>query len=116
MVIALFFCATTVTSCISGSKQKKARDTEMAKRLDAEEKLSKVSSDKTAIDEQIGALTRELENQKTAFEKIKKALTQEQLVNKSLQEELDKVSKLKETLEEKLSAALAENSQKSAKK
>ncbi|HNX80872.1 MAG TPA: hypothetical protein PKL77_01850 [Candidatus Omnitrophota bacterium] len=115
-VATLFFMATTVASCMTGSKQKKSRDVEMAKRLDVEEKLSKISSDKSVIDEKISALTRELDAQKAAFEKMQKVLVQEQLVNKSLQEELDKVSKLKDTLEEKLNAALTGNSQKTVKR
>lgn len=115
-VAMLFFMATTVTSCLTNGKQKKSRDVEMAKRLDAEEKLSKVSSDKTVTDEKITTLTREIDAQKAALEKMQRTLTQEQLVNKSLQEELDKVSKLKDSFEEKLNAALAGNSQKAVKK
>jgi chromosome segregation ATPase len=105
VLTAIFFIG-TIGSCRDAFLQKSARDKEMAKRLDSEEKMSKFAQDKTALEEKVKKAENELEEEKTAHQATKKALTQEQLVNQSLKDELQKVTKLKETLEEDLKEAL----------
>ncbi|MDP2941427.1 MAG: hypothetical protein Q8N85_04140 [Candidatus Omnitrophota bacterium] len=101
--ILLIIC---VGSCSGSRRVQNVRDSEMAKRLDAEEKLSKTLQEKNKSDEKLALREKELEEEKAAHQATKKALVQEQLVNQSLKEELQKVSKLKEALEDDLKEAL----------
>ncbi|MGD0336631.1 MAG: hypothetical protein ABSB18_05980 [Candidatus Omnitrophota bacterium] len=103
---ALFFIV-AVGSCSANFRMTKLRDVEMGKRLDIEEKLSKISQQGNLLTEKLKAKEKELDDEKAAHQAVKKALVQEQLVDQSLKEELEKVTKLKETLEEDLKDALA---------
>ncbi len=109
----IFFFA-TLSSCNSAMRQKTARDKEMSARLQLEEKMSKFSQEKSALEEKAKAKEKEADEAKQGFETTKKVLVQEQLVNESLKEELQKVTKLKETLENDLRNALV--AEKKAKK
>ena len=102
---AVFFFA-TLSSCNSAMRQKSARDKEMSARLQLEEKMSKFSQEKGALEEKAKAKEKEADEAKQSFESAKKVLVQEQLVNESLKEELQKVTKLKEKLENDLENAL----------
>ncbi|MCG2714354.1 MAG: hypothetical protein L6308_05925 [Candidatus Omnitrophica bacterium] len=113
VLTAIFFFA-TLSSCNSAVRQKAARDKEMSARLQLEEKMSKFSSEKSALEEKALAKEKEALEAKQNFETTKKVLLQEQLVNESLKEELQKVTKLKENLENDLKNALA--AEKRAKK
>lgn len=101
-VLLVILLVIAVTSCNQAGKLKAAHDQEMAKRLDSEEKLNKLTQDKSAQEGKVAELARELEAQKAAHEITKKALLQEQSVNQSLKIELEKINKLKEKLEENL--------------
>ncbi|MDD4899299.1 MAG: hypothetical protein PHT31_01325 [Candidatus Omnitrophica bacterium] len=105
-VLAAIFFLGTISSCGNAVRQKRARDKEMATRLDLEEKMSKFNQEKLGLETKITALSQQVEEEKTALETTKKALLQEQLVGQSLKEELQKVTKLKEALEEDLKDAL----------
>lgn len=105
-ILSVIFFITSVGSCSGSRRVQLLRDSEMAKRLDAEEKLNKAAQDKTRAEEKSSLKEKELEEEKAAHQATKKALVQEQLVNQSLKEELQKVSKLKEALEEDLKEAL----------
>jgi hypothetical protein len=91
-VLLLIACAVLVIfniqSCAAGMRQKKAREKEMAVRLDAEEKLAAFSGEKQAFEEKLKAKEQELIDEKTAHQATKKSLLQEQLVNQGLKEEL----------------------------
>jgi small-conductance mechanosensitive channel len=113
VLTAIFFFA-TLSSCNSALRQKTARDKEMSARLQLEEKMSKFSQEKSALEEKAKAKEKESEEAKQGLETTKKVLIQEQLVNESLKEELQKVTKLKETLENDLKNALV--AEKKAKK
>ncbi|MDD5477226.1 MAG: hypothetical protein PHG87_03335 [Candidatus Omnitrophica bacterium] len=99
-VLSMVFFFGTLSSCSSAMRQKAAHDKEMAARLVLEEKMSKFSQDKSALEEKAKAKEKEAQELKDALEATKKVLLQDQLVNQSLKEELEKVTKLKETLEE----------------
>ena len=105
LLTAVFFFA-TLSSCNSAMRQKAARDKEMSVRLQLEEKMSKFSSEKSALEEKVKAKEKEAEEAKQAFETTEKVLLQEQLINGSLKEELKKVTKLKENFENDLKNAL----------
>lgn len=105
-ILAIIFFLGTINSCSNAYRQKVARDSEMAKRLDIEDKMNKFLQDRTTLDDKVKKIERELEEEKVAHQATKKALVQEQLVNQSLKEELQKIVKLKETLEENLKEAL----------
>lgn len=96
-----------ISSCNSTYRQKLARDKEMSSRLDMEEKMGRFSQEKTATEEKLKAVQKELNEERQAHQATGKALAQEQLVNISLKDELVKVTKLKEALEEDLKEALA---------
>lgn len=112
-ILAVLFFVVTINSCNNAYQQKAARDKEMAKRLDLEEKMNKFSQEKNSITEKLKTAEKALEEEKAAADATKKALVQEQLINQSLKEELQKVTKLKEALEEDLKEALTRS--KSAK-
>lgn len=105
-ILAIILFVGTVGSCMNVRQYKSGRVEEIAKRLDAEEKLSKTAQEKTRIEERLKAEADGLESEKAAHEKTKNALAQEKLVTQSLKEELQKVTQLKEALEKDLKEAL----------
>lgn len=105
-MLALIFFVGSLKSCGNAYRQKQARDKEMAARLDLEEKISKISQEKSLSEEKLQVVEKELHEMKLELEESKRALTQEQLASQGLKEELKKVTKLKETLEEDLKEAL----------
>lgn len=108
-LLAVIMCIGWVSSCVDSGQYKKGRQEEISKRLDAEEKMSKLAQEKPALEEKIKAREKELTEEKLAHQATLKLLEQEQLVNISLKDELLKVTRLKETLEENLKEALAQN-------
>lgn len=84
----------------SSGRNKKMAQSEMAVRMELEEKMSNFSKEKAKLEDA-------LEEEKAANQATKKALVAEQALNQDLKEELDKVTKLKEALEEDLKDALA---------
>jgi hypothetical protein len=113
VVIALAILTTVfffgnLSSCSSASRQKAARDKEMAARLALEEKSTKFIQERSLLEEKAKAKENEAAELKTALEASQKTLVQSQLVNQSLKEELQKVTKLKESLEEQLKQALSD--------
>ncbi len=113
-VLSAVFFFGTLSSCSSAMRHKAGHDKEMAARLALEEKMSKFSQDKSALEEKAKAKEKEAQELKDTLEATKKALLQDQLVNQSLKEELEKVTKLKGILEENLkeTAASAKKSKK----
>jgi len=101
-VLCLLLLIGTVSSCSSAYRQKFAKDKEMATRLDLEEKLSKFTHDKVAVDEKLKASDKEILEVSLSLAAAKKELLEEQMVTQSLKEELTKVSKVKEVLEKEL--------------
>jgi len=114
-ILAVIFFIGTIGSCANTTRMKSSRDSEMVKRLDLEEKMSKFTQEKNLFQERLKNATQALDEEKTAHEATKKELYQEKLVNQSLKEELAKVAKLKEALEEDLKEALAGAKSKSRK-
>ena len=108
-ILTVIFLIGTLSSCISAQRSKAAFNREMAARLDMEEKITKFTQEKTAIEAKIREVTQALEVQRAQLQATKKALLQEQLIGKSLREELQKIAKLKEILEEDLKEALVRN-------
>lgn len=107
-ILTIILFIVTVGSCSNAMRYKAVRDREMLTRLDLEEKISKFSQDKTAMEEKLKTVDKELEEERATLAATKKALVQEQLINQSLKEELTKVTKLKEALEEDLKEALVQ--------
>ena len=105
VMTAIFFIG-WLSSCVNAGRFQAGRREEISKRLDAEEKLSKLMQDKPALDAKLNKADKNLEDAKVELEATKKNLEQEQLVNTSLKEELQKVTKLKEKLEDDLKDAL----------
>ena len=99
-VFCLLFFVFAVSSCNGASRQKLARDKEMAARLDLEEKMSKIAQEKIVLDEKIKAGEKELSEEQASLDSSKKSLQQEEMVNISLKDELAKVTKVKDDLEE----------------
>ena len=95
-----------LSSCISAVQFKSSRQEEVSRRLDAEEKLAKVSRERPELEEKLKKAGKDLEEEKASHEVAKKSLEQEQLVNMSLKEELQKLTKLKDKLEDDLKEAL----------
>lgn len=108
-VLTLIFFMSTVSSCGNASRQKNARQKEMATRLDLEEKMNKFGQEKANYEAKINSLSHDLEAEKVLLDSTKKSLLQEQLINQSIKEELQKVTKLKEALEEDLKDVLIKN-------
>ena len=98
-IVAGIFFFTTLASCNSALKQKAARDKELAARITLEEKMSKFSQEKSALEEKAKAREGENAELKTALEVAKKTQLQDELVSQSLKDELNKVTKLKDALE-----------------
>jgi uncharacterized protein YlxW (UPF0749 family) len=115
ILCAIFFIG-TVSSCNNASRQKRARDKEMASRLDLEEKLNNFNQEKAGQEEKVKTLTQQLQEEQAVHQATKKALVQEQLVDQSLKEELQKVTKLKEALEDDLKDALTKGKTSKTKK
>ena len=92
ILTAVFFLG-TLSSCNSALRQKAGRDKEMSMRLQLEEKMSKFSQEKSALEEKAKAKEKEAQELKVELEATKKTLAQEQLVNESLKEELQKAAK-----------------------
>jgi len=115
-ILSVIFFLGTISSCTNAARQKRSRDKEMATRLDLEEKMSKFTQEKQALETKITALSQQLEEEKAAHQATKKALLQEQMVDNSLKEELQKVTKLKEALEEDLKDALTKGKSTKSKK
>lgn len=106
-ILILIFSLGWLGSCANINRNKSAWKTEMTKRLDLEERMTKFTQEKSALEEKTKAKANELEVEQAANQAAKKALIEEQLINASLKEELQKVSKLKENLEQDLKSALA---------
>jgi len=106
-IVAGLFLVGNLFSCIDAGRSKSARNKEMSIRLDAEEKLNKVTQDKSALETKFAKTSKELEEERSAHQATKKMLLQEQMVNESLKEELQKVMKLKEKLEGDLKEVVA---------
>ena len=98
-ILTLIFFVSALSSCVNSRQSRNGRQEEIAKRLDAEEKLSKFTEVRSNLEKQ-------LQEEKAAHQATRKALVQEQLMTQNLKEELQKVSKLKDTLEENLKEAL----------
>ena len=109
VVTTLIFFVGTIGSCSNLGRLRQMRESEMAARMDLEERLNKFTQEKADINEELNALTQALEAEKTAHEATKEALLQEQSMTQSLKDELMKVGKLKDTLEEDLKDALVED-------
>ncbi len=107
IIAALFFLG-AVGSCNNAMRQKASRDKEMASRLQLEEKMTKFSQEKSALEEKAKAEEKSAEELKNTLDSTKKTLLQEQLINQSLKEELEKMTKLKVGLEEELKGVKAE--------
>jgi hypothetical protein len=112
-ILTVIMCIGWVGSCLDARQYKSSRLEEMHKRLDAEEKMSKFSLEKPALEEKLRSTEKELQDEKAGHQATKTALSQEQLVNQSLKEEILKVIKLKDALEENLKDSLVQG--KSAK-
>lgn len=108
-ILVLIFFVGSLKSCGNASRQKQARDKEMAARLDLEEKLNQISQEKSLSEEKLKNAAKELEDAKAELKESKNALEEEQSANQKLKQELEKVSKLKETLEEDLKEALVDD-------
>jgi hypothetical protein len=113
-ILSVILFIGAVSSCRNVRQYRLIQQEEIAKRLDAEEKLSKSVLEKSNLETKLNNLAKELEEEKAVHEFTKKALVQEQLNNQSLKEELEKLTKLKEALEEDLKEVLV--SRKSTKK
>jgi hypothetical protein len=100
MLAAVFFIG-TIGSCSNAFQQKKARDKEMALRLDLEERVSKFQN-------QINKRDEAFEAEKLAHSTTSAALSEAQSTIEKLKSELKKVGKLKDTLEDDLKEALVE--------
>jgi chromosome segregation ATPase len=109
-VVAAIFFVSTIGSCSALSKIRGKKDSEMSKRLDAEEKLEKCTSDLAKLKSGSDRSSKELEETKKALAEARSALTQEQMISDSLKEEIGKVNRLKDALEENLKEALSDRS------
>lgn len=109
-VVAVFFLK-TLKSCENVNRIKKSCDEERLIRMELEEKISKLSQDKTSAEEQLKKSSQELESQKAVFESTAKELKREEENYLKLKEELEKTAKLKEQLEADLKDALVNQKQ-----
>jgi type II secretory pathway pseudopilin PulG len=113
-VLATIFFFSTLSSCNNATRQKAARDKEMAARLALEEKTSKYVQERSALEEKTKAKEKEVQELKSALATVQKSLVQEQLVSQSLKEELEKATKLKD-IPEKSSGQVLTDGKKSKK-
>ena len=93
VILNFSFLVFVITSCSETQRQKNLVAKEIYSRLVAEEKLDNATQEKQGIEESIGSLRKQLEEERESHELTKKALLQEQLVSKAVKEELNKVSK-----------------------
>lgn len=106
IILSIMFLVSSIGSCFNVRQYKSSREEEMSKRLEAEEKLSKIMQEKVVLSNKLADAQKTLEEEKASHQATKKALVQEQIVGQSLKEEMVKVTKLKEALEEDLKEAL----------
>lgn len=104
-ILSLILFFGTLSSCNSAMRQKTGRDKEMAARLQLEERISKFSQERSALEEKVKAKEKESEEVKITLEVTKKVLVQEQLINQSLKDELQNITKLKDALSDDLKKA-----------
>jgi ABC-type phosphate transport system auxiliary subunit len=92
ILILVIFCIIlaigNISSCSNALRLKAARDKEMYSRLDSEERMSKFTNEKAALEKAI-------EEQKALIEALKKDLAQEQLASQALKEEIQKLTRSK---------------------
>lgn len=100
IILSSFFFIATIGSCINAARIESSRDKEMFTRMDLEEKINKITQDKTALETKVSNFAKDLEVEKATHQETKKELMQERLINQSLKDELTKVTKTKESLEE----------------
>jgi len=73
-VLCLLLLIGTISSCSGAYKQKLARDKEMAGRLDLEEKMSKSSQERVAMEERVKSKDKNLQEAVNELAGIKKEL------------------------------------------
>jgi hypothetical protein len=88
-IVSLLFLGLAVSSCMNSGQNKKARDKEMALRLDLEEKLSKLNDEKAVLDKKLEINLKDLATEQSAHEATKKLLSQEQMLSENLKAELE---------------------------
>ncbi|MCX5711144.1 MAG: hypothetical protein NT060_04205 [Candidatus Omnitrophica bacterium] len=101
-VLCFLLIIGTISSCSGAYRQKLARDKEMAGRLDLEEKMSKYSQERVAMEERVKSKDKDLQEATSELAGVKKELLEEQMISKSLKDDLAKLTKTKESLEEDL--------------
>ena len=106
-VLTVLLFILNIGSCANSFSQGSARRTEMAQRMELEEKLSKLTQEKAAVIDKLKVKDKELDDEKTAHTGTKKALLQEQMISQSLKDDLQKVTKVKESLEAELKQTLS---------
>lgn len=94
-VLSVLLLFGALSSCNSAMRRKTAYEKEFAARLALEEKMSKFSQEKSALEEKAKAREKEAQELKNELDATNKVLAQEQLVNASLKEELQKIAKPK---------------------
>ena len=99
--------ALAVVFCFNAGVNRKARDKEMALRMDMEEKLSKFSDEKAALATRFSEMSAQLDVVKNSEGTLKQSLVQEQMISQELKEELDKLTRLKQGLEDELRSITA---------
>jgi hypothetical protein len=114
-IFSLILLIVAFQSCNGRRIQEKRWRTEMAQRLDAEEKAQKASQEEAALSTQLRKTREELQKSDQELEAVNKKLLQERMVNENLKAELDKLSKLKDALEEDLKEALVNGGKTAAK-
>lgn len=103
------FLVISFSSYNNSRKQKLSRDKEMATRLDLEEKLNKVAQGKSAVEQELKNIFKNLEEEKIAHEATKKTLSEQESSIQNLKEELGAALKLKEKLEADLKEVVVVN-------
>ena len=115
-ILNVIFLLIAVDSCTKSKQCIAVKHKEEIMRFDAQQELSKVSSDKLAIEDKMLKAEAALSQANAATETTQKALLQEQLINKSLKAEIEKLSKLKDALELDLKNALVSGKSEKPKK
>jgi Skp family chaperone for outer membrane proteins len=95
-VLTVIFFFGMLSSCNNASRQKAARDKEMAARLSLEERSSKYMQERASLEEKVKARDKEIQDLNSELETVKQSLAQEQLVSQGLKEELQKTAKSKD--------------------
>lgn len=88
------------------SRQKNYASERAARVMDLEDKIVQVEKEKSALSEELKNVQTQLGEEKAAHEATKKTLSQEQVAESALKVELERITRLKETLEKDLKAAL----------